>query len=79
VTRVEPDYPREAIVAGAERGSVKARMTLDGNGNVTRVEVVEANPRRVFDRAVVRALSQWHFNEGPSGRTVETEVEFKLR
>lgn len=79
VTRVEPDYPREAIVAGAERGSVKARMTLDGNGNVTRVEVVEANPRRLFDRAVVRALSQWHFNEGPSGRTVETEVEFKLR
>jgi len=79
VTRVEPDYPREAIVAGAERGNVKARMTLDGNGNVTRVEVVEANPRRLFDRAVVRALSQWHFNEGPSGRTVETEVEFKLR
>ncbi len=30
------------------------------------------------DRAVVRALSQWHFNDGPSGRTVETEVEFKL-
>ncbi|QJR12391.1 hypothetical protein DSM104443_03477 [Usitatibacter rugosus] len=79
VSRVEPDYPREAVIAGAERGSVKARMTLDGNGNVTRVEVVEANPRRLFDRAVVRALSQWHFNEGPSGRTVETEVEFRLK
>ena len=79
VSRVDPDFPREAVTAGAERGSVKARMTLDGNGNVTRVEVVEANPRRLFDRAVVRALSQWHFNEGPSGRTVETEVEFKLR
>jgi len=79
VSRVEPDYPREAVIAGAERGTVKARMTLDGNGNVTRVEVVEANPRRLFDRAVVRALSQWHFNEGPSGRTVETEVEFRLK
>ena len=62
-----------------ESGNVKARMTLDANGNVTRVEVVEAQPRRLFDRAVVRALSNWRFNEGPSGRTVETEVEFKLK
>jgi len=79
ITRVDPEFPREAISAGAEKGTVKARMTLDGNGNVTRVEVVEANPRRVFDRAVVRALSQWHFSDGPSGRTVETEVEFRLK
>ena len=77
VSRVDPEFPREAVQAGAEKGSVKARMTLDGNGNVTRVEVVEANPRRLFDRAVVRALSQWRFNDGPSGRTVETEVDFK--
>jgi protein TonB len=77
VSRVDPEFPREAVQAGAEKGNVKARMTLDGNGNVTRVEVVEANPRRLFDRAVVRALSQWRFNDGPSGRTVETEVEFK--
>ena len=79
VARVDPDFPREAVQAGADRGAVKARMTLDGNGNVTRVEVVEANPRRLFDRAVVRALSQWHFSDGPSGRTVETEVEFRLK
>lgn len=77
VSRVDPEFPREAVQAGAEKGNVKARMTLDGNGNVQRVEVVEANPRRIFDRAVVRALSQWRFNDGPSGRTVETEVEFK--
>ncbi|APV49925.1 hypothetical protein BWI17_09645 [Betaproteobacteria bacterium GR16-43] len=79
VSRVDPEFPREAVQAGAEKGNVRARMTLDGSGNVTRVEVVEANPRRIFDRAVVRALSQWHFNEGPSGRTVETEIEFRLR
>jgi len=77
LTRVDPEFPREAVQAGAEKGNVKARMTLDGNGNVTRVEVVEASPRRLFDRAVVRALSQWRFSDGPSGRTVETEVEFK--
>jgi protein TonB len=77
LSRVDPDFPREAVQAGAEKGNVKARLTLDGNGNVTRVDVVEANPRRVFDRAVVRALSQWRFSDGPSGRTVETEIDFK--
>jgi periplasmic protein TonB len=77
VTKVEPEFPREAIQAGADRGVVKARMTLDGSGEVTRVEVLEANPRRVFDRAVVKTLSQWKFNPGNSGRAVEIEVEFK--
>jgi protein TonB len=77
LSKVDPDFPREAIQAGADNGSVKARMTLDAGGNVTKVDVVEATPRRLFDRAVVRALSQWKFSEGSSGRTVETEVEFK--
>jgi protein TonB len=77
ISRVDPEFPREAVQAGADHGSVKARMTLDVGGNVTRVEVVDATPRRLFDRAVVRALSQWKFNDGAAGRTVETEVEFK--
>ena len=77
VTRVDPDFPREALQAGVYQGSVKARMTLDETGQVTRVEVVDATPRRVFDRAVVRALSQWRYNEGAGGRTVEAEVDFK--
>jgi periplasmic protein TonB len=77
LSRTDPEFPREAVQAGVDRGDVKARMTLDGSGNVTRVEVVEATPRRLFDRAVVRALSQWKFSDGLSGRTIETEVEFK--
>lgn len=77
ITRVDPDFPREAVQAGVDKGTVKARITLDETGAVTRVEVVDAYPRRVFDRAVTRALSQWRFNEGPAGRTVETEVDFQ--
>ena len=77
LSRADLDFPREAIQAGVDRGLVKARMTLDASGNVTKVEVLEANPRRLFDRAVVRSLVNWRFSEGPSGRTVETEVEFK--
>ena len=77
LSRVEPDFPGEAYRAGIDQGIVRARMTLDNAGNVTKVDIVEAQPRRVFDRAVVRALSQWRFNEGASGRTVESEIAFK--
>jgi protein TonB len=77
VSRVEPGFPREASQAGVDAGLVKARMTLDAGGKVTRVDIVEAKPQRVFDRAVVRALSGWHFNEGAVGRVVETDVEFR--
>ena len=76
VNKVEPEFPREAIQAGADKGIVKARMTVDGTGEVVRVEILEAQPRRVFDRAVIKTLSQWRFNAGASGRTVEIDVNF---
>ena len=75
--RVEPEFPREALQAGEEKGVVQARLTVDERGSVTRVEVLEAYPRRVFDRSVIRALSQWKYNDGSPGRTVEIEIAFK--
>ena len=76
VSKVDPEFPREAIQAGADKGVVKARMTVDGSGEVVRVEILEAQPRRVFDRAVIKTLSQWRFNAGNNGRTVEIDVNF---
>jgi len=76
VTKVDPEFPREATQAGVDKGIVKARMTIDASGEVTRVEVLESNPRRVFDRAVVKTLSQWRFNAGTTGRLVEIDVNF---
>ena len=76
VSKVQPEFPREAVQAGVEKGLVKARMTIDGTGEVTRVEVLDAQPRRVFDRAVVKTLSQWRFNAGTAGRLVEIDVNF---
>jgi periplasmic protein TonB len=76
VSKVDPEFPREAVQAGVNKGIVKARMTIDGTGEVTRVEVLDAQPRRVFDRAVVKTLSQWRFNPGNAGRLVEIDVNF---
>jgi protein TonB len=77
VTRVDPEFPREAIKAGVNDGAVKARVTLDAAGAVTQVDIVDAVPRRIFDRAVTRALSQWKYSEGAAGRQVDVEVDFK--
>ena len=76
VTKVDPEFPREAVQAGADKGVVKARMTVDQAGEVVRVEILEAQPRRLFDRAVVKTLSQWRFNSGAANRTVEIDVNF---
>jgi protein TonB len=76
VSKVDPEFPREAVQAGADKGTAKARMTVDGSGEVVRVEILEAQPRRVFDRAVVKTLSQWRFNAGAAGRTVDIDVNF---
>ena len=76
VNKVDPEFPREAVQAGADKGMVKARMTVDGSGEVVRVEILEAQPRRVFDRAVVKTLSQWRFKPGANNRTVEIDVNF---
>ena len=78
VHRIDPEFPSEAVKAGAQKGKVTARMTLDAGGKVTNVEIVEALPRRLFDRAVMRALADWRYTEGAPGRVVEIEIAFKL-
>jgi protein TonB len=77
ISKVAPEFPREALAAGADTGMVKARMTIDAAGEVTRVDIVDAHPRRVFDRAVVKTLSQWKFTPGGNGRSKEIDIEFK--
>ena len=77
ISREQPDFPRDAVRAGVESGLVRARITINAAGGVSNVDIVEAKPGRVFDRAVTQALSRWKFNPGAEGRTYETEVNFK--
>ena len=78
VHRVDPKWPREALQENIS-GVVTARLTIDAQGKVTNVVVVRAKPRRIFDRSVIEALSQWRYNEGAAGRTIESEIEFQLK
>jgi TonB family protein len=77
IAREEPEFPREAVRANITGGRVRARLTVDKDGRVSNVEIVAAEPRRVFDRAVDRALSRWRFEPSSETRTTEVEVDFK--
>jgi len=55
-----PSYPYRARSRGLG-GTVTARLLVDASGLTRAVEVVAADPPELFDRAVVRALSNWRF------------------
>src|SRR6202171_3361050 len=78
IERVEPIYPREAIKDNIASGKVVARPQVDEKGLVTNVTIVEANPRRVFDREVIKALSQWKFKPEGDRYIAEIEITFVL-
>jgi protein TonB len=80
--RVAPEYPRRAAMAGIE-GSVTMQFTINADGSVSDVRVTEANPRRVFDRAAVAALSEWAFEPFREGgeaisREASITIDFRL-
>jgi protein TonB len=75
--RVEPTYPRQAIQQGVT-GKVIAWVRVAPNGSVTDVQVREST-NRIFDREVIRALSQWKFNPEPVGFIGEYEIVFNLK
>jgi TonB family protein len=72
--RVEPAFPRGAEV---DSGNIRARLTVNGNGAVTGVEITEATPPRVFDRAVRAALLQWKYEAIGETSTKLVEISFK--
>jgi protein TonB len=77
VTREPVEFPREAVKAGVDKGEVKVMVTIDASGAVTDVQILEARPPRIFDRAVRSSMAKWKFNTGDANRSYETLIEFK--
>lgn len=60
IVRIEPRYPVQAARDGLQ-GWVRLSFSIMEDGSVGDVEVIEAEPRRVFDREAVRALRRWKY------------------
>ncbi|WP_111979945.1 energy transducer TonB [Algibacillus agarilyticus] len=60
IVRIEPRYPMQAAREGKE-GWVKLSFSIDELGNVIDVSVIEAQPKRIFDREAKKALGKWKY------------------
>lgn len=83
LVRVEPRYPRKAARAGTQ-GWVKVKFTILEDGSVSNAEVLEAKPRRIFNREAIRAIQRWKFKpktiEGKAVTQTATQIiEFRLK
>ncbi|MCK9366762.1 MAG: energy transducer TonB [Metallibacterium scheffleri] len=82
VRMVPAKYPLDAARNG-EQGWVDVAFTVNPDGSVSDVRVTNAEPRRVFDRAAIDAVSRWQFkpaliNGRPTAVVVKRRIEFKL-
>lgn len=83
IVRIEPKYPPQAARDGKE-GWVKLSFTINEVGGVEDISVIEAKPKRIFDREAKRALRKWKYKpkivDGKAmkqpGMTVQ--LDFKL-
>lgn len=82
LVRMSAQYPQRAIRQKIE-GYVTARLQINAEGTVDNVEIVEAQPRGVFEREAVRALYRYKFKpKMEGGKALEQQaiqtIEFKL-
>jgi protein TonB len=76
-------YPRRAALKGIE-GWVKLEFTIMPDGSVDDVKVIDAKPRRIFNRAAIKSILRWKFkprvvNGKAVARRATQTMEFKLQ
>ena len=79
ISKVDPIYPKQAIMKGIDSGTVVAHVYIDEKGNVTEVKIIQADPPKYFDRSVIDALMQWKFAAEGEKFIGEIEVNFRLQ
>lgn len=82
IKNTAPRYPTAAMRANQE-GWVELSFTISPAGDVGDVKVVDAQPRHVFDRAAIDAVSRWKYQPAtqdgtPVATTKRQRIEFKL-
>ncbi|MEI6894283.1 MAG: energy transducer TonB [Colwellia sp.] len=83
IVRIEPKYPMQAARNGTE-GYVILSFTINEVGGVEDVVVLEADPKRVFDKEARRALRKWKYKprieDGKAMRRpgLTVQLDFKM-
>lgn len=80
---IEPSYPRKAAMEGIE-GWVRFKFTVSPDGTPKDIEVIDAEPKRIFERDARKAIYKWKFKpKVVDGKAIEQPnmyytLEFKL-
>jgi len=83
MVRVPPQYPERALQRGIE-GRVLVEFTITKSGSVKDAKVVAYEPSTIFNKAALKAVSQWKYNPKiVNGKPVEQPgvriaIPFKL-
>jgi periplasmic protein TonB len=74
--KVPMDFPGEAVRRGVDKGVLKTRITVDGEGAVTAVDVVDVQPgkAKILNESVIAAVGKWRFEGSGKPNTFEMQV-----
>ncbi len=81
--QVEPRYPIEAAQNGKE-GYVIVSFDIRVDGTVSNAHVLDANPKRIFDKAAISAVMYWKYKpKFEAGKAMpqpnqRVQLDFKL-
>ena len=78
IKKVPPEFPGEAQRQGITEGVLKAKLSIDGNGSVTDVAILEATPAKakVFNQSAATALNKWKFEASGKPQSLELQLVF---
>lgn len=77
LSTARPQIPRDAYEAGVE-GWVEAVFFIGTNGRVSNIRIVDADPKGVFEAAMIESIRNWIYPVSDSVREVQQRFEFKL-
>jgi protein TonB len=77
VSQVSPRYPPLALRRRIE-GFVELSFTVQPDGRVTDISVIDSEPRTLFNREAINAMERWRFAPSPAPVKGRRTFDFKL-